>query len=87
MVIWAFVVFVLGIVVFLFYIFNIFTSFAPWLWSIILFVIAIGMLNRIWSKEKQGEKEKLAQRVAELEEELGWLQKGKKAETPGKAEA
>jgi|GEM_PF-705583 len=77
MVIWAFIVFVVGIIVFLFYILGVFTSFAPWLWSIILFVIAIGMLNRIWSKEKQGEKEKLAKRVTELEDELQWLQKGK----------
>jgi uncharacterized membrane protein SirB2 len=79
MVVWAFIVFVVGIVVFLFYIFNVFASFAPWLWSIILFVIAIGMLNRIWTKEKQGEKEKLAQRVAELEENLELLQKGEKS--------
>lgn len=85
MVAWAFIVFVVGIVVFLFYIFDVFASFAPWLWSIILFVIAIGMLNRIWSKEKQGEKERLAQRVTELEEELQFRQKDKTpdiAETP-----
>ena len=81
MVVWAFIVFVLGLTVFLFYIFDVFTSFAPWLWSIILFVIAIGMLNRIWSKEKQGEKEKLAKRVAELEEELQILQKDKTGST------
>jgi len=77
MAIWAFIVFVVGIIVFLFYILDVFTSFAPWLWSIILFVIAIGMLNRIWSKEKQGEKEKLAQRVADLEEKLQEFQKVK----------
>jgi membrane protein insertase Oxa1/YidC/SpoIIIJ len=81
MVVWAFIVFVVGIVVFLFYILDVFASFAPWLWSIILFVIAIGMLNRIWTKEKLGEKEKLAQRVIELEEELQHLQPGKKTDT------
>jgi hypothetical protein len=77
MAIWAFIIFVVGLVVFLFYIFDVFASFAPWLWSIILFIIAIGMLNRIWSKEKQGEKEKLAQRVTELEEKLQEFQKEK----------
>ena len=77
MAVWAFIVFVVGLIVFLFYIFDVFTSFAPWLWSIVLFIIAIGMLNRIWSKEKQGEKEKLAQRVAELEEKLQEFEKEK----------
>jgi membrane protein DedA with SNARE-associated domain len=70
MIIWAFIVFALGLVVFLFYIFNLFTTFAPWIWSIILFVIALGMLNRIWSKEKEGEKERLVQMISELEEKL-----------------
>jgi hypothetical protein len=50
--------------------FNIFTSFAPWSWSIILFIIALGMLWRIRSKEMEGEKEKLARMVSELEEKL-----------------
>ncbi len=70
MIIWAFVVFGFGIILFLVYILNLFDTFAPWVWSIILFVIAIGMLNRIWHKEKEGEKEKLAEMVAELEEKL-----------------
>lgn len=77
MIIWAFIVFGLGFIVFFLFIFDIFTTFAPWIWSIILFVIALGMLNRIWSKEKEGEKEKLAQRVNELQEELNILQEGK----------
>jgi 4-hydroxybenzoate polyprenyltransferase len=70
MIIWAFVVFAFGLLVFLFYIFGLFASFAPWIWSIILFVIAIGMLNRIWHKEKEAEKEKLAAMVAELESKM-----------------
>jgi hypothetical protein len=77
MIVWAFVIFGLGILLFLIYIFGLFSTFAPWIWSIILFIISVGMLNRIWSKEKEGEKEKLAQRVNKLEEELSWLQKGK----------
>ena len=70
MIIWAFVVFGFGIILFLVYILNLFGSFAPWIWSVILFIFAIGMLNRIWHKEKEGEKEKLAEMVAELEEKL-----------------
>jgi predicted membrane protein len=81
MIIWAFVVFGLGIIFFLFYAFNLFGFFAPWIWAIILFVISVGMLNRIWYKEKEMEKEKLAQRVNELEEELDSLQKGKSEKT------
>ncbi len=76
MIVWAFVIFGLGVIVFLFYILNLFTVFAPWIWSIILFVVAFGMLNRIWRKEQEGEKENLAKRVTELEDELNLLQKG-----------
>jgi hypothetical protein len=77
MIVWAFVIFGFGILLFLIYIFGLFSTFAPWIWSIILFIISVGMLNRIWSKEKEGEKEKLAQQVNKLEEELSLLQKGK----------
>jgi hypothetical protein len=70
MVTWAFIVFAYGFILFIFYIFNLFTSVAPWIWSIILFIVALGMLNRIWSKEREGEKEKLATMVAELERQL-----------------
>jgi len=76
MVTWAFIVFAYGFILFIFYIFNLFTSVAPWIWSIILFIVALGMLNRIWTKEKEGEKEKLATMVAELEKQLE--QKGEK---------
>ncbi|MGB3340812.1 MAG: hypothetical protein WBB37_04960 [bacterium] len=77
MVIWAFVIFGFGILLFFIYLLGLFGTFAPWIWSIILFIISVGMLNRIWSKEKEGEKEKLVQRVNKLEEELGCLQKGR----------
>ena len=70
MVLWAFIVFAYGLVLFLFFIFDLFSAFAPWIWSIILFVVALGMLNRIWSKEKEGEKEKLAALVSDLEKKL-----------------
>jgi uncharacterized membrane protein YbhN (UPF0104 family) len=77
MIIWSFIIFVLSLAIFLLYVFNVFTSFAPWIWSLILLFVALGMLNRIWSKEKEAEKEKLAKRVSELEEELNWLQQGR----------
>lgn len=70
MTIWAIIIFALSMVLFLLYLFNIFTSFAPWTWSIILFIIALGMLLRIRSKEMEGEKEKLSRMVSDLEERL-----------------
>ncbi len=66
---WAFIVFIIGLVALLFHIFNLFTWFIPF-WGLILMIISFGMLTRIWSKEKEGEKEKLARRVVELEEQL-----------------
>lgn len=70
MIIWALIIFVLSLVLFLLYLFNMFTSFAPWTWSIILFIIALGMLIRIRSKAIEGEKEKLSKMVSDLEEKL-----------------
>ena len=70
MIVWAIIILALSLVLFLLYLLNIFTSFAPWTWSIILFIIALGMLLRIRSKEIEGEKEKLARMVRELEEKI-----------------
>jgi 1,4-dihydroxy-2-naphthoate octaprenyltransferase len=70
MIIWALIIFFLSLVLFLLYLFNMFTSFAPWTWSIILFIIALGMLIRVRSKAMEGEKEKLSRMVSELEERL-----------------
>lgn len=70
MIVWAVIIFALSMILFLLYLFDIFTSFAPWTWSIILFVIALGMLLRVRSKELEGEKEKLARMVSELEKKL-----------------
>ncbi len=69
MIIWACIVCIIGLIALLFHIFNLFNWFVPF-WGLILMVISFGMLTRIWNKEKEGEKEKLAQRVAELEEQL-----------------
>ena len=63
---WALIVFLLGLFSLIFHIFNIFTWFTPW-WAILLMFSAFGMLTRIWRKEKEGEKEKLMERIQELE--------------------
>lgn len=43
--------------------------FAPW-WSVILMVVAFSMLKQIWRKEETGEKEKLLERMQDLEGKL-----------------
>lgn len=70
MALWALVVFVIGVVGLVLHFLNIFGWFAPW-WGVILMFMAFGMLTRIWNKEKEGEKEKLVERIQELEEQLG----------------
>lgn len=69
MALWALVVFVVGVVGLILHFFNIFGWFGPW-WGVILMFMAFGMLTRIWNKEKEGEKEKLVERIQELEEQL-----------------
>ncbi len=66
---WALIVFLLGLLSLLFHIFNLFTWFTPW-WAVLLMFSAFGMLTRIWKKEKEGEKEKLMERIQELEATL-----------------
>ena len=63
---WALIVFFIGLLALLFHLFNLFTWFIPW-WAAILMLVSFGMLTRIWQKEKEGEKEKLQQRIHELE--------------------
>ncbi len=70
MALWALVVFVIGVVGLILHFLNIFGWFAPW-WGVILMFMAFGMLTRIWNKEKEGEKERLVERIQELEEQLG----------------
>jgi hypothetical protein len=66
MVIWVFIVFLLGLMALVFHLFNIFQWFTPW-WGVVLMMISFGMLTRIWQKEREGEKEKLRERIEELE--------------------
>ena len=66
---WALIVFLIGLSGLIFYLFNIFDWFTPW-WGVIIMIMAFGMLTRIWKKEKEGEKEKLVERIQELESKL-----------------
>jgi uncharacterized membrane protein YqjE len=63
---WAFFLFCFGVCALLLYVFDIFSWFTRW-WGVILMFIAFGMLTRIWQKEKEGNKEKLRERIKELE--------------------
>ena len=63
---WVLIVFLLGLLALVFHLFDMFMWFTPW-WAVILMVIAFGMLTRIWRKEKEGEKEKLVEKIQELE--------------------
>lgn len=69
MALWALVLFLLGVLALLFSIFNVFDWFTPF-WSIILMAIAFAMLTRIAKKEKEAEKEKLVEKIQELEAQL-----------------
>jgi len=69
MAIWALSLFVLGVLALVFNLTNIFEWFTP-IWAVILMVISLAMLTRIASKEKEGEKEKLVERIQELEAQL-----------------
>jgi hypothetical protein len=66
---WALIVFLIGLSGLVFYLFNIFDWFTPW-WGVIIMIMAFGMLTRIWKKEREGEKERLVERIQELESKL-----------------
>jgi len=69
MIIWSFVIFFVGVLALVFHLFNIFEWFTPF-WAIILMAISLGMLARISQKEREREKEKLVERIQELEAQL-----------------
>jgi predicted membrane protein len=69
MAIWALILFFLGVLAFLFNLLHVFEWFTP-IWAIILMVVSLGMLTRISHKEKEAEKEKLVERIHELEKLL-----------------
>jgi predicted membrane protein len=78
MAIWALILFFIGVMAFLFNLFHIFDWFTP-IWAIILMVISLGMLTRVSRKEKEAEKEKLVERIQELENLLKKGESEKKA--------
>jgi hypothetical protein len=69
MAIWALILFLMGVLAFLFNLLHVFEWFTP-IWAIILMVLSLGMLTRISRKEKEAEKEKLVERIQELEKLL-----------------
>ena len=68
--IFAIVLFLSGLFIFLSHLFNIIKGCIP-VGSLIIMVISLGMLFNIISKKKDAEKEKLAERIQELETEIG----------------
>jgi len=69
---WVLIVFFLGLCALIFNLFNVFAWFTPW-WGIILMGVSFGMLTRIWKKEREGEKEKLVERIQNLEAQISKL--------------
>ncbi len=63
---WALIVFFIGLLALLFHLSSLFAWFTPW-WAAILMLVSFGMLTRIWQKEREAAKEKLQQRIQELE--------------------
>jgi predicted membrane protein len=75
MAVWASVIFILGVIILLFHLFNAPAAFS-YLWAVILMAVSLMMLYRISKKEKEGEKEKLVERLQELEKQLESQKKG-----------
>jgi len=63
------VLFLLGLLAVVLYIFGLFNWFAPW-WALVIMVFSFTMLTRIWQRENQSEKERLQERIQELEAQL-----------------
>jgi len=63
---WGITLFVLGLIALVVNLFNIFPWFTTW-WAVFIMVLAFGMLAQVGEREREGEKEKLTERIAELE--------------------
>ena len=59
-------IFLLGLLALVFDLFNIFLWLMPW-WALAHMALAYIMFTLIWKKEKEGEKERLVDRIQELE--------------------
>jgi hypothetical protein len=63
------IMFMMGLLALVCDLFDVFTWLMPW-WSLGYMVLAYYMFTLIWKKEQEGEKEKLVDRIAELEAHL-----------------
>lgn len=63
---WVFILFLFGLLAWVVNLFGILPWFTPW-WAIGLMATAFVMLMQIGDREKEGEREKLSERIQELE--------------------
>jgi uncharacterized membrane protein len=63
---WVLTLFIIGLVGLIFNIFVGIVWFTP-IWAVVLMVFSFNMLNQVYKKEKDAEKEKLEERIKELE--------------------
>lgn len=75
MLVWLIIAIILGFLGILEYLMG-FTVPYPLLRTVMIFLIIIGMSYRIYSMEKDGEKERLKDRVRELEDRMRELKMG-----------
>jgi len=66
---WALLTFILGLIAFLFSIFEVFKWFEQF-WGLIMMLIALGMFTRIANKERESEKEKLREEIEDLKRRI-----------------
>ncbi len=66
MAIWVLILFLAGLIAWVFNLFTAFSWFTPW-WAVALMVVSLTMLARVCERERDGEKEKLLERIEELE--------------------
>ena len=63
---WVLTLFFIGLLGLIFNIFSGIVWFTP-IWAVVLMVFSFSMLNQVYKKEKDAEKEKLEERIKELE--------------------
>lgn len=63
------IMFMMGLLALVGDFFKVFAWFMPW-WALGYMVLAYCMFTLIWKKEQEGEKEKLVDRIVELEARL-----------------
>jgi 4-hydroxybenzoate polyprenyltransferase len=60
------IMFMMGLLALVCHLFNVFAWLMPW-WALGNMALAYYMFTLIWKKEQEGEKEKLVDRIVELE--------------------